>query len=929
MARGDKLGGKVGDTLGGKVRGKVGAALRRGRTTGPLDVVLVLFNADGMGGTARSGIAQANALLALGEGHRVRILSVTRSADRTHYPLADGLEVTYLVDVRAGRHVPVSGEHPPELAERESLLVPRSWDPSFSALTDATLREHLGRLRADVVVTTTPELLAVVAQLAPQDVALVHQEHRASSRRVNDLGALLEFAPRADVVVSLTESMSRWLAGRLGGAAPELLVVPNPLPQEPQPRSALDQRTFVTAGRLAPEKQFEHVVDAFARIAEDLPGWTLRIWGDGPRGDNLAAQVRKLGLGDRVELPGTTTDMTAEWARASVCVLASRGEGYPLVLQEAMSAGVPAVSYDCPSGPREIITHDVDGLLAAPGSKPALAAAMLRLATDDDLRRRMGEAALARSAAWEPTDLARRWVEVFRGAVERRHDPLAPRRVLHGLRPGPLGELPEGRSAAGVSPAEARTAALRVTPAAAAAAGSGWFVMPARGLDPHPVVVVPGPRRTAFLDALATGDAPDWLSLRDPAERGWHERRGTFAALARDLIRARTATLHVEPWPGRGGHDGLLTDGCGVAVEFWEEGPTGDLLAPHGNRYGDRVPADAERTETTVDGVTVPTLALMASPTVDDCRFDVDVVYTWVDGEDPDWLAARDARITALGGTPSARSGGAQRYRSREELRFSMRSVHLFAPWVRRIHLVTAGQVPSWLDTSHPAIEVVDHREILPADALPTFSSHAIETRLHAVPDLAEHFVYVNDDVFLGRPRRPEHFFTPGGQYAAFVADHRAVGLPGTEDRPYLAAAQNNRRLLADTFGVVLTHTMMHSPHPQRRSVLEEVSARFAGEVERTTRTPFRSESDVSMLSSLAQSYGLLTGQAFRQAAHHGYVDLGHQQLPVQLENMLRRDRDFFCVADNLVSAFDDERADALLHDFLERYFPVAAPWEK
>ena len=311
------------DRLGGKVR----SAMRRARRDGPLDVVYVLFNADGMGGTARSGIEQANALLGLGDGHRVPFLSVTRSGGMTHYPLADGLEVTYLVDVRPERPIAVTGDHPAELAERESTIVPRSWDALYNALTDATLREALGTIEADVLVTTTPELLAVVAQLAPADVALVHQEHRASSSRVNDLGALLQFAPRADVVVSLTESMSRWLAGRLGGAAPELQVIPNPLPSHPQPRSPLDQRTFVTAGRLAPEKQFEHVVDAFWRIHEQLPGWTLTIWGDGPRADNLAAQVRKLGLEDRVHLPGSTDDLAAEWSRTSVAVLASRAVG--------------------------------------------------------------------------------------------------------------------------------------------------------------------------------------------------------------------------------------------------------------------------------------------------------------------------------------------------------------------------------------------------------------------------------------------------------------------------------------------------------------------------------------------------------------------------------------------------------------------------
>ena len=98
--------------------------------------------------------------------------------------------------------------------------------------------------------------------------------------------------------------------------------------------------------------------------------------------------------------------------------------------------------------------------------------------------------------------------------------------------------------------------------------------------------------------------------------------------------------------------------------------------------------------------------------------------------------------------------------------------------------------------------------------------------------------------------------------------------------------------------------------------------------MDRTTHAPFRSETDLSLLSSFAQSYGLITGQAFRAGAHHGYVDLGHQQLPVQLKQMLKRDRDFFCIADNLVAAFDEERADALLRDFLEQYFPIPAPWE-
>ena len=197
------------------------------------------------------------------------------------------------------------------------------------------------------------------------------------------------------------------------------------------------------------------------------------------------------------------------------------------------------------------------------------------------------------------------------------------------------------------------------------------------------------------------------------------------------------------------------------------------------------------------------------------------------------------------------------------------------------------------------------------------------------MPDLAEHFVYVNDDVFLGRPRRPEHFFTPGGQYAAFVADHRAVGLPGTDDRPYLSAAQNNRRVLADAFGVTLTHTMMHSPHPQRRTTLEEIAARFPTEVDRTTARAVplgdRPVAAVVLRPELRPDHRRRRSARARTTATSTSAT---SSCPVQLKAMLKRDRDFFCVADNLVAAFDEERADGLLHEFLEQYFPIAAPWE-
>jgi hypothetical protein len=285
------------------------------------------------------------------------------------------------------------------------------------------------------------------------------------------------------------------------------------------------------------------------------------------------------------------------------------------------------------------------------------------------------------------------------------------------------------------------------------------------------------------------------------------------------------------------------------------------------------------------------------------------------------------ARHAASAASSDRESSGEARFRSRDELRYSLRSLHLFAPWVRRVHIVTAGQTPAWLQET-PDVRVVDHREILPADALPTFNSHAIETALHRVPDLTEHFVYVNDDVFLARPTRAEQFFTPGGQSAVFMAPW-PIGLDGHDRRTFILAAHHNRALLRDRFGVTITRTLAHTPHPHRRSVLERLAEEFPEAVAATARSRFRSEHDVSVASSLAQHYGLLTGTAVEADLASRFVDLSNIAVERKLARLNSREWDTFCLGDQHDYAIPTEEVGDLLHAFLESYFPVRPPWER
>ena len=917
-----------------------------------LRIAFLVFNLDGMGGTSRSVITQANALAADPAGHDVRLLSVTRTAETSHYEIDDRLAVEHLVDLRDPDRPALAGLTDGEAAlahARESVLVPARWDAQFTALCDLALEQRLPRLDdVDVLVTVTPGLLACGVTLAPDAVVVVHQEHRSSNDRTSGLEPLLAFAPRADVVALLTPTIDTWLHDRLGALTPTTVVMPNPLPLGFTPRSSLESPVIMAAGRLVAEKQFVKLVEAFSRVVDEMPHWRLRICGDGPARGELARHVRKRDLWDRVELPGSLPDLAAEWPKASIAALASRAEGYPLVLQEAMAAGVPAVSFDCPSGPREIIDHEVNGLLVSPQSVPGLAAALLRVATDHDLRHRLGAGALTTARSWDAGALAARWAAVFADAVARRagRGRLAARSAPPDPAAVTIDGHPEDDAAAlvaqrDVTPAQARRHALETCVAAAEVAAPAtpddphpWLVIPAHE-HAAPTLVVPMTRRAAFLDALAATPAPAYLSLRDPALHGWHERRGTLSTLAAELRRGMTSTLYVEPWPHAGGRASLLAEDCDVQVQFWETSRRGDLVAPTPNPYAGAISTAARATAvpTEVAGVSVPTLPLMATPTATECRFPIDVVYTWVDGTDPDWDDARRERLAQVEGTALTReASGRARFIDHGELRYSLRSLHLFAPWVRRIHVVTAGQRPDWLDVEHPMINLVDHRDLLPPEALPTFNSHAIETVLHRIDGLAEHFVYLNDDFLLGRPLRPEAFFSPSGLTSVATTPH-TIGLGDETDgpgaAPFLKAAWNNRTLLRDAFGAVPTSNLAHAPYPHRVSVLEALHERFPEALDATTHAPFRSDSDVSTLSSLAQHYALLTGSAYVAPADLAFVDISNADLERRLRALRRREHDFICLADHHDHALREERLEIVLREFFEDYYPVAAPWER
>jgi glycosyltransferase involved in cell wall biosynthesis len=200
--------------------------------------------------------------------------------------------------------------------------------------------------------------------------------------------------PFADALVCLTEAtLARFQAMT---KARRWRVIPNPVVgpagfarcKKNRDRGSA-AHILVAMGRLVPQKGFDILLNAFGRIANQHPDWSLKIIGKGPLRVELEVQTETLRLAERVHFAGEVSDPFSALCDADLFVLSSRFEGFGLALCEAMACGLPVVSFDCPSGPADIIRHDVDGILVQPEDSAALAAALGRLMSDDQERERL------------------------------------------------------------------------------------------------------------------------------------------------------------------------------------------------------------------------------------------------------------------------------------------------------------------------------------------------------------------------------------------------------------------------------------------------------------------------------------------------------------------------------------------------------------
>ncbi len=470
------------------------------------------------------------------------------------------------------------------------------------------------------------------------------------------------------------------------------------------------------------------------------------------------------------------------------------------------------------------------------------------------------------------------------------------------------------------TPDDARTEDLLLTATALEAAGVSVLLVRHDVRIPALVVDV--------ADAAAAVAA-----LRELPEPLYVKRKAHGAILAAELDDPASSPAAIRVYRPRISESGELryNHEIGTRVEFWRFGD--ELVeAPHDNAVTRRLTPASDIDFTDVDryGRRWRTIDGMFDVHPAEFTEDVDMVFSWVDGSSTDFQRQRAAQMAEY--VVGEGDDGPARYRHVDELRYALRSVHMYAPWVRRIFIATDSPAPAWL-LDHPKVTIVRSEEFFgDTSVLPIHNSHAVEAQLHRIDGLAEHFLYSNDDMFFGRPVEPELFFSPAG-LSRFVECGIRIGAGGNavHRSGHDNALRVNRGLLRERFGRTITRDLEHCATPLRRSVMDELERAFPEDFARTAASRFRSATDISVTNSLYHYYAQFTGRAIATARPRvRYVQTTLAASLAGMERLARRrDVDMFCLNDGGAGEMPEELRVRTVTDILERMFPVRAPWER
>ena len=308
----------------------------------------------------------------------------------------------------------------------------------------------------------------------------------------------------------------------------------------------------------------------------------------------------------------------------------------------------------------------------------------------------------------------------------------------------------------------------------------------------------------------------------------------------------------------------------------------------------------------------------------------IDLVYLWVDGNNPEWLAKRAA---FLDGKTDNSLTNSRSYLNNDELKYSLRSVERYAPWIRNIFILSDNQKPKWLDISNPKIKIIDQNDILPNKSLPCFNSNVLEHFLYKIPNLSEHFLLSNDDMFLNRTVLPDTFFAADGfpiirlnrkpfrRFRWFLREQ----ILKKPHKLYSKALFNAAELVKNKFGVFYNGLPHHNIDSYLKSDCLRVSEQILKhEIDLMKMNHVRSSNDIQRVIysyvALAEKRGHLQHVSSKNSLHL------HIQKERHYERLEKINPTFFCMND---TEYADDNHRMKLKEWLNNRFPKKSQFEK
>lgn len=386
-----------------------------------MKITFLVYNIYGMGGTVRTVVNTANYFAS--QNYEVEIISVRRTHEVPLFMIHEKVKITPLYDARRGKQFSEEAPYHRKLMKQLFVKMPsRIIDKGeelyhmFTLQTDFKIISALKGIKEGILITTLPSFNILATIYVDEAVIKIGQEHKYFYGHEESLQRKIKDSyKQLDALTCLTDSEISVYEGFLKEHHVSLYKVENAT-DLPKQRAELNNKVVIAAGRFVHEKGFDLLIEAFSKVAKKHPEWKLKIFGSGDLEGMLREKIFAEKAYNHVFLMPKTNNVIGEMLKSSIYALSSRNESFGMVIIEAMSVGLPCVSFAC-TGPREIIIDGEDGVLVEEGNVDELANSLMLLIENEELRKEYGRKAKKNVEKYTFEVIGEKWEKIIEEQV--------------------------------------------------------------------------------------------------------------------------------------------------------------------------------------------------------------------------------------------------------------------------------------------------------------------------------------------------------------------------------------------------------------------------------------------------------------------------------------------------------------------------------